>query len=99
MPRINLMLSLEPSEVEVFIRYKATNGIFETEIALIDTGAEVSLFPKSWLDIAEHKLSDEAIVIEQAGIAKQSFAAFEAEIIIKLEDSNGNISPELQVKA
>jgi hypothetical protein len=99
MPRINLILSLEPCQAEIFVRYKKTDGIFETEVGLVDTGAETSLFPKVWLNTAEHKLSDTAVVIEQAGIAKQSFDAFEAEIILKLEDSNGNISPELRVKA
>lgn len=99
MPRINLILSLNPSQAEVFVRYKKTDGIFETEIGLIDTGAETSLFPKAWLETAEHKLLDSTVVIEQAGIAKQNFEAVEAEIILKLEDSNGNISPELRVKA
>jgi hypothetical protein len=99
MPRINLMLSIDPCQAEVFVRYKGTDGIFETEIGVVDTGAETSLFPKAWLDTAEHKLSDTTVVIEQAGIAKQSFDAFEAEIILKLEDSNGNISPELRVTA
>jgi hypothetical protein len=99
MPRINLMLLIDPCEVEIFVRYKRQDGTFETEIALIDTGAEVSLFPKSWLEIAEHKRSDTTLVIEQAGIAKQHFDAFEAEVILKLEDGSGNISPELPVTA
>jgi hypothetical protein len=99
MSRISLILTVNPYQAEVFVRYKKTDGIFETEVALVDTGAETSLFPKMWLNTAEHKLADTTVVIEQAGIAKQSFDAFEAEIILKLEDSVGNVSAELRVSA
>jgi hypothetical protein len=38
-------------------------------------------------------------MIEQAGIARQAFQAIEAEVILRLEDLQGNTSPELTVRA
>jgi hypothetical protein len=99
MPRIGLILTMQPSEIQVFIRYQRTDGALEPHIAIIDTGAEISLFPIAWLKNAEHKILDNEILIEQAGIAKQSFKAIEAEVIIRLEDLQGNTSPELRIRA
>lgn len=98
MPRINAKLTMYPSEIQVFVAYKDKAGIFVPYLSVIDTGAEVSLFPLSWLKTAEHKVLRE-IELEQAGLAKQAFSAIEAEITIHLEDLQGNISQEIRVKA
>lgn len=98
MPRIDLILTFQPSEIEVFVGYKRTDGIIIPHIATVDTGAELSLFPISWLKTAEHTVLRE-VILEQAGLAKQAFEAVEAEIIVRLEDLKGNISPELKVRA
>jgi hypothetical protein len=98
MPRIALVLNIQPSEIQVFVAYKQKDGILIPNLGTVDTGAEISLFPGSWLKTAEHQILRE-IEIEQAGLAKQTFQATEAEIIIRLEDLQGNISPELHVRA
>jgi hypothetical protein len=85
MPRIDLVLNYQPSVVEVFIAYKRTDGIFIPSLGILDTGAELSLFPIGWLKSAEHTII-QAVSLGQAGIAKQAFDAVEAEIIVHLED-------------
>jgi hypothetical protein len=97
--RINLILSIQPSEVEVGVSFKGVDGGFELNYGMIDTGAELSLFPMKWLDTAEAKIIRNDVIIDQAGIAKQGFTAVEAEITLLLEDGQGNQSKALHVRA
>jgi hypothetical protein len=99
MARLNLVLINQPYEVQVFVRYKLTDGSFDTMVAVVDTGADTCLFPLRWLEVAEHTILDKEVVLEQAGIAKQSFEAVEAEIILYCEDSQGNESAPMKVRA
>jgi hypothetical protein len=99
MAQINLMLSLQPGMIEVFVNFKGKSGIFDPEIAIIDTGAEQSLFPLEFLEIYEHRLINENLVIDQAGIAKQGFKAVEAVVRLYFEDKQGNLSDEMDVRA
>jgi hypothetical protein len=97
--RINLRLSVNPYEVEVFVRFKQVDGIFDTMMGVIDTGAAVSLFPTKWLETVEHRIIEKDFYIEQAGIAEQAFLAVEAEITIYCEDAQGNESAPMKVRA
>jgi hypothetical protein len=97
--KINLILSIQPCEVEVGISFKGIDGGFELNYGMIDTGAELSLFPKKWLNTAQHKILKENVSLEQAGIAKQGFSAVEAEITLLLEDGQGNQSRPFVVRA
>jgi 5-methylthioribose kinase len=56
MTQVALELSIQPSVIEVYIRFKAKAGHFVPRIAFIDTGATVSLFPfyqsqTGWIEI------------------------------------------------
>jgi hypothetical protein len=97
--KINLILSIQPCEVEVGVSFKEIDGGFELNYGMIDTGAELSLFPKKWLNTAQHKILKENVSLEQAGIARQGFNAIEAEITLLLEDGQGNQSKPLIVRA
>lgn len=99
MTKINLILSTRPCEVEVGVSFKGLDGGFELNYGMIDTGAELSLFPEKWLSTAEHTIIKHDVILEQAGIAKQGFTAIEAEITLLLEDGLGNQSQSLQVRA
>lgn len=99
MTRPGLILTTQPYEIQIFVRFKRTDGLFEPIIGIIDTGAEISLFPKTWLEVAEHKLFNHEIVIEQAGIARQAFNAVEAEIALYCEDLQANQSQPMTVRA
>jgi hypothetical protein len=99
MARIKLMLYLQPGSVEVFVNFKEKSGEFNTEVAIIDTGAEQSLFPLKFLESYEHKIIKTNLVIDQAGIAKQGFNAVEAIVTLYFEDKQGNISEEMAVQA
>lgn len=71
MAKINLILSVQPCEVEMGVSFKGTDGGFELNYGMIDTGAELSLFPKKWLITAQHKILKDNVSLEQAGIARQ----------------------------
>jgi hypothetical protein len=99
MTRLNLILATSPYEAQIFVRFKLQVGDFDAMIGVIDTGAEVCLFPIEWLKITEHHLLDNDVILEQAGIAKQSFEAVEAEITLYCEDALGNESTPIKVRA
>jgi hypothetical protein len=99
MARLNLVLINQPYEVQVFVRFKLRDGNFDTMVAVVDTGADICLFPRRWLETAEHTILDKDIVLEQAGIAKQAFEAIEAEITLYCEDALGNESTPIKVRA
>lgn len=99
MARVSLNLYLQPSMIEVYVHFKTQDGGSKLEVGFIDTGATVSLFPLSFLDELEHTIINRNIEIEQAGIAGNYFKAIEAEVNLYFEDSQGNTTPELTVRA
>ncbi len=105
MPRINLRVYIDPGEVQIFCNLQRKDGQHETLTdetltAAIDTGAAISLFPKELLNIIAHRVSDKPdIVVDQAGIAGQSFQAVEAFVTISLEDEAGNITSPFEIRA
>jgi hypothetical protein len=99
MAKVHLQLNIEPFEVESFIQFKAKEGHFLPRVGFIDTGASVSLFPLDFLHKLEHKLVEDNVEIVQAGISGQYFKAVEAEVILYLEDLQGNTSSERKVRA
>jgi hypothetical protein len=99
MSQVALKLNKNPGLVETFVRFKAKEGHYIAWFAFIDTGAQVSLFPLSFLEKLEHRIIDEDFEIEQAGIAGQAFKAIEAEITLYVEDLQGNESQPITVRA
>jgi hypothetical protein len=64
--------------------------IFERLAGFIDTGAEVSLLLNDLLDKVRYRpFGSGTIIIDQAGIAGQSFEATQAFVMIILEDYAG----------
>lgn len=100
MARIQLILYVEPGSAEAFVNIRFKDGSYERLIARIDTGAMVSLFPLVLLEKAEHRLSARGkFVVEQAGIAEQTFEAVEAFVDIFLEDAFGSRTREIEIRA
>lgn len=90
MPRLQLRVYVEPGGAEIFLNFKRKDGIYQRIAATIDTGAEATLLPAQLLDTADYRVVERGeITVEQAGIAKQAFAATEAMIDVFLEDENG----------
>jgi hypothetical protein len=85
--------------IEIYVRFKTQLGSSKLTVGFIDTGATVSLFPLNFLNELEHTIINPSIEIEQAGIAGQVFNAVEAEVQLYCEDTQGNVSPELTVRA
>jgi hypothetical protein len=93
MPRIHLRVYVDPGEAEVVCNILVQDGEYERLTAIIDTGAEVSVFPERLLNTASYRLSERGqFTIEQAGIARQTFEAVEAYVTITLEDQYGNVT-------
>lgn len=99
MSRINLLLSIAPYEVEVYVRLKQADGDSLLIMGYVDTGADKSLFPISFLETIEHSILNSDIEIQQAGIAKQGFKAVEAKITLYFEDLQGNTSHQMEARA
>ncbi|MBZ0282655.1 MAG: hypothetical protein K8L97_18080 [Anaerolineae bacterium] len=100
MTQIQLRIYYDPSECQVFCNIARKDGTLEKLTATIDTGAAVSLFPRELLDLIAYRPTDDAsIIIDQAGIAKQSFQAVEAVITISLEDAAGNLTQPFEITA
>jgi hypothetical protein len=99
MSRINLLLSVMPYEVETYVRLKQADGEFLLIVGYVDTGADKSLFPISFLESVEHNILNSDIEIQQAGIAKQSFKAVEAKVTLYFEDLQGNVSHHIEARA
>jgi hypothetical protein len=99
MPRIQLRVYMEPGQAEVFVNIKQKDGGYYTRAAVVDTGAHTSLMPDELMPLVEYRLSERGrFVIEQAGIAAQSFEAIEAYVTIVLEDIAGTRSEEFEVR-
>jgi hypothetical protein len=103
MARIQLRLTIIPEEqeylAEVFVNLKRTDGGDEPIFAAIDTGAAVSLFPVRLLDQLAHRVINEKVLLQQAGIARQEFEAVEAMVTLFMEDLTGARTQEFEVKA
>ncbi len=100
MARLQLQLYIDPGQADVFVSLVRSNQTrtYRT-VGTIDTGAEVCLMPAELLDQIEHRIINNKLEIEQAGIAGQGFSAIEAEVRLSLEDLNGNETRELKVRA
>jgi hypothetical protein len=99
MGRIRLLVNLNPSSIEIFVRLKRNDGVYQRLVATIDTGAAVSLLPSELLnDIDYHPTQRGTIEVDQAGIARQSFHAIEAVVSLILEDQFGAETDEFDVK-
>jgi hypothetical protein len=100
MPRLQLRLYTEPGEAQIFCNLLRQDGNEEKLTATIDTGAAISLFPRELLDEVVHRPSEYPnVTIGQAGIAAQSFKAFEAYVTISLEDESGHITKPFEIIA
>ncbi len=97
MSRIDLLLYVDPGEVEVIVNLKRKNAGYERLAATIDTGAAISLFPRYLLGEIDHQPLLQPVIIDQAGIAGQSFEAVEALVSLFLEDAKGNRTIELEI--
>jgi len=98
MPRIHLRVYIEPGEAEIVCNILIQDGEYERLTAIIDTGAEVSVFPERLLNTVVYRLSERGqFTIEQAGIARQVFEAIEAYVTITLEDQYGNVTRPFEI--
>jgi hypothetical protein len=95
-----VQLRLNRRRAEVFVRLKRPDTTYEILTATVDTGAQISLFPRTLLlKAAYRKVNEGVISIEQAGIASQSFKAIEAIVTLFLEDQYGNQTRDIEVLA
>ncbi|MEZ4668157.1 MAG: hypothetical protein R3E39_09590 [Anaerolineae bacterium] len=98
MPPIQLQIYSNPGGVDVYVNLRRKDGNHERIVAFIDTGAELSLLPAHFMSFIEYRLADKHdVVIDQAGIAQQSFRAIQAYIKLFLEDVTGNVTSEFEV--
>lgn len=98
MTRVNLLANLQPGSIEVFVNIRNIDDSKLDLIAVVDTGAEVSMFPKRLLDtIAYDRERTSRILIERAGIL--ILDAIETYITISLEDTQGNITRDFAIRA
>jgi Retroviral aspartyl protease len=93
---IQLRISTDPGVAEIFCNLLRKDGNQEKITAVIDTGAEISLFPLELFPLLQTKEQEE-IEVEQAGIAKQSFGAVSTRIQIAFEDATGNLTPLFEI--
>lgn len=95
-----VQLRLLSRRAEVFVRLKRPDDTYEIMTAIVDTGAQISLFPRNLLlNVAYRKINEGIISIEQAGIASQLFKAIEAIVTLFLEDQYGNQTNDIEVRA
>ena len=100
MTRLQLRIYTNPGEAQIFANLPRKDGNQETLTASIDTGAAISLFPIELLDLINYRPSiNPRIVIDQAGIANQTFEAIEVFITISLEDAAGNLTQAFEIPA
>lgn len=98
MPRIQLQLYVDPGSAEVICNLLLNDGTYERVTAVVDTGAEVSLFPRELLKRVKYRLGRrEKITVEQAGLAKQAFEAVEGYVSLYFEDQLGNETGLIEV--
>jgi len=98
--RLQLRIHLNPSEVLVFCNLSRKDGNLEKMAGVVDTGAAVSLFPDSLLDVIIYRPAKQGkVTIDQAGVAAQSFQAVEAFATVSLEDTQGNLTQPFEILA
>jgi hypothetical protein len=91
MPQINLRVYIDPGRAEIFCNALRLDGGYETFVAVVDTGAEVSLLPNDLKNVLDFQIWENAdIELEQAGLARQIFRATRANITLFFEDTQGN---------
>lgn len=99
MQRFDLRIYIDPSEAEIFLKVLRKDGTYERLTAIVDTGAAVSLLPNDVLELVAYRPSQRTtIVIDQAGIAKQSFQAIEGYVTVILEDHLGQVSQPFEIR-
>ena len=99
MARIQLRVYVHPGGAEVFINLKRKDANYERRVAVIDTGAEISLLPNELLEVVDFRPVERGVVIiDQAGIAKQAFTAREGSVTLFLEDQYGNRTEEFDAR-
>jgi hypothetical protein len=99
MPCLQLRVYVDPGSAEIFVHLKRKDGGYHTIAAIIDTGAEVSLFPRNLLNAVGFRLIEHGIItVEQAGIAQQAFNATEATVTLFLEDEKGVVTEDFEVQ-
>ena len=99
MPRIQLRIYVDPGQAEVIFSVLRTDGSYERLSGVIDTGAEVSLLPNDLLNkVVYRPIGSGTIIIDQAGIARQSFEAMEAFVTGFLEDQTGAQSDQIEAR-
>lgn len=98
MIRIQLRVYKNPGMVEVLVNIKRADEGYEPFSAKIDTGAEVSLFPRHLLEVIEYQPLGK-VQLQQAGIARQQFEADEGMITLPLEDTLGHTTHDLKIRA
>ncbi len=98
MPRIHLRVYVEPEQAEVLCNVLRSDGTYERLAAVVDTGAAVSLMPNDLLNKVAHRLGKRgSFIVEQAGIANQSFQAVEGYVMLMLEDEYGQRTSPFEV--
>jgi hypothetical protein len=98
--RIQLLLTVQPGSAEVIVNLRESDLDNHVRIfAYVDTGAEISLLPLQLLERLDYRpIGHGRVVIEQAGIARQSFEAVEALVWVFLEDTIGTRTSEMEVR-
>lgn len=99
MTRIHLRVYRDPGQAEVFLNIKRKDSGYEKRAAIVDTGAQVSLLPSLLMNVLDYRRSERGgFLIEQAGLATQSFEAVEAYITVFLEDMSGNRTDDFEIR-
>lgn len=100
MAPITLRVYKEPGQAEVFCNLLMKDGAFERITAVIDTGAQTSLFPIDILDEVAHDFESRQVIhLEQAGISQQAFQGVQCVVTIFLEDIEGNQTRPMEIPA
>ncbi|HEX3054346.1 MAG TPA: hypothetical protein VHP83_27060 [Aggregatilineaceae bacterium] len=98
MTQIQLRVYRDPGQAEVFLNTKRKDGGYDKRAAIVDTGAQISLLPSLLMEMLDYRLSERgSFMVEQAGIAEQSFEAVEAYITVFLEDDTGNRTDDFEI--
>lgn len=91
MAQVILRVYTNPGQAECFLNLKAKDEGYVRRVGIIDTGAQISLFPRILADKVEFRPTARGkINVHQAGMAGQTFEALEAVVNIFLEDTTGN---------
>jgi hypothetical protein len=97
MPRLQLRVYVDPGEAEIFVNVRLRDGSYYRMVAVVDSGAEVSMLPAYLQQTALYDVvGDGDIVVEQAGIARHFFSATQATVRLFLEDEFGTETNEFE---